>query len=261
MEHKEVTFCLTSCGRVDELEKTIDSFLKFNDYPIKDWFIIEDSGDTTVWSQIVSLNNNKWNKRFKLIFNSSNIGQNASIDKMYAKVETEYIFHCEEDWQFYRGGFIEDSLKVLETQPKVLQVWIRPKSDRILNPIEKRKFTLPGGVTVRRVLPVSFRIKGDQIVKDYMGFSWNPGLRRKSDWEIEPIKGNFTILKHEHIIDLVYKKLGYMVVSLSEDDEDGYVKHIGWNNRKMGNTESTDIAILHLSIVFFLIVHRGVSTC
>ena len=112
MEHKEVTFCLTSCGRVDELEKTIDSFLKFNDYPIKDWFIIEDSGDTTIWSQIVSLNNNKWNKRFKLIFNSNNIGQNASIDKMYAKVETEYIFHCEEDWEFYKGGFIEDSLKV-----------------------------------------------------------------------------------------------------------------------------------------------------
>jgi hypothetical protein len=239
MEHKEVTFCLTSCGRVDELEKTIDSFLKFNDYPIKDWFIIEDSGDTTVWSQIVSLNNNKWNKRFKLIFNSNNIGQNASIDKMYAKVETEYIFHCEEDWEFYKGGFIEDSLKVLESQPKVLQVWIRPKSDRILNPIEQRKFTLPGGVTVRRVLPVSFKIKGDQLVDNYMGFSWNPGLRRKSDWEIEPIKGNFTILKHEHIIDLVYKKLGYMVVSLSQDDEDGYVKHIGWNNRKMGNTEST----------------------
>lgn len=239
MEHKEVTFCLTSCGRVDELEKTIDSFLKFNDYPIKDWFIIEDSGDTTIWSQIVSLNNNKWNKRFKLIFNSSNIGQNASIDKMYTKVETEYIFHCEEDWEFYKGGFIEDSLKVLESQPKVLQVWIRPKSDRILNPIEQRKFTLPGGVTVRRVLPVSFKIKGDQLVDNYMGFSWNPGLRRKSDWEIEPIKGNFTILKHEHIIDLVYKKLGYMVVSLSQDDEDGYVKHIGWNNRKMGNTEST----------------------
>ena len=239
MEHKEVTFCLTSCGRVDELEKTIDSFLKFNDYPIKDWFIIEDSGDTTIWSQIVSLNNNKWNKRFKLIFNSNNIGQNASIDKMYAKVETEYIFHCEEDWEFYKGGFIEDSLKVLESQPKVLQVWIRPKSDRILNPIEQRKFTLPGGVTVRRVLPVSFTINGDQLVDNYMGFSWNPGLRRKSDWEIEPIKGNFTILKHEHIIDLVYKKLGYMVVSLSQDDEDGYVKHIGWNNRKMGNTEST----------------------
>ena len=30
-----------------------------------------------------------------------------------------------------------------------------------------------------------------------------------------------------------------MVFSLSQDDEDGYVKHIGWNNRKMGNTEST----------------------
>lgn len=226
MEHKEVTFCLTSCGRVDELEKTIDSFIKFNDYPIKDWFIVEDSGDTTIWNQIVSLNNNKWNKRFKLIFNSTNMGQTVAIDKMYTKVQTKYIFHCEEDWEFYRGGFIEDSLKVLESQPKVLQVWIRPKSDKVLNPIEKRKFTLPKGVIVRRVLPVSFKIKEDQSVDNYMGFSWNPGLRRKSDWEIEPIKGNFTLLKNKYVIDLVYRKLGYMVVSLSQDDEDGYVKHI-----------------------------------
>jgi glycosyltransferase involved in cell wall biosynthesis len=226
MEHKEVTFCLTSYGKIDELEKTIDSFLKFNDYPIKEWFIIEDSGDTTVWNKIVSLNNNKWNKRFKLIFNSNNIGLTASIDKMYANVQTDYIFHCEHDWEFYKGGFIEDSLKVLESQPKVLQVWIRPKSDKISNPIEKRKFTLPGGVTVRRVLPVSFKIKENQLVDNYMGFSWNPGLRRKSDWEIEPIRRSFALLKNMYVIDLVYKKLGYMVVSLSQDDEDGYVKHI-----------------------------------
>lgn len=226
MEHKEVTFCLTSYGKIDELEKTIDSFLKFNDYPIKEWFIIEDSGDTTVWNKIVSLNNNKWNKRFKLIFNSNNIGLTASIDKMYANVKTDYIFHCEHDWEFYKGGFIEDSLKVLESQPKVLQVWIRPKSDKISNPIEKRKFTLPEGVTVRRVLPVSFKIKENQLVDNYMGFSWNPGLRRKSDWEIEPIRRSFALLKNMYVIDLVYKKLGYMVVSLSHDDDDGYVKHI-----------------------------------
>ena len=236
---KEVTFCLTCCGRLDELEKTVDSFMKYNEYPIREWFIVEDSGDKEIQNKLKELNSKKWNNIFRLFLNNRNMGQNASIDRLYKSVTTEYIFHCEEDWQFYRGGFIEDSLKVLETQPKVLQVWIRPKSDRILNPIEKNVFTLPGGVNVRRVLPVSFKIKGEQIVKDYMGFSWNPGLRRKSDWEIAPINGNFKALKHEHIIDLIYKKLGYMVVSLSQDDEDGYVKHIGWHNRKMGNTEAT----------------------
>lgn len=237
-EIKDVTFCLTSCGRMDELEKTVDSFIKYNDYPIKNWFIVEDSGDPEQHDILKKLNAEKWDSRFMLFLNNKNIGQNASIDKMYKNVSTEYIFHCEEDWEFYRGGFIEDSMKVLETQPKVLQVWIRPKSDKILNPIEKRQFTLPGGVVVRRVLPVSFKIKTG-IVKNYMGFSWNPGLRRKSDWLLDPIAGNYTRCLHEHIIDAVYSRLGYMVVSLSKDDEDGYVKHIGWGNRKMGKTEAT----------------------
>lgn len=225
MEHKEVTFCLTSCGRLEELEKTVDSFIKYNEYPIKEWFIVEDSGDVEVHNRLKKLNTEKWNARFKLLLNNSNIGQNASIDRMYKSVYTEYIFHCEEDWQFYKGGFIEDSLKVLETQPKVLQVWIRPKSDKILNPIEKRKFTLPGGVTVRRVLPSSYQTEEGLVIKNYMGFSWDPGLRRKSDWEIGPIHGKFNNLKHKHVIDLIYQKLGYMIVSLSHDDTEGYVKH------------------------------------
>ena len=67
------------------------------------------------------LNSEKWNSRFMLFLNRENIGQNASIDKMYKNVNTEYIFHCEEDWEFYKSGFIEDSLKVLETQPKRLR--------------------------------------------------------------------------------------------------------------------------------------------
>jgi len=36
-------------------------------------------------------------ERFKL----KNIGQIKSIDKAYSMVDTEYIFHCEDDWEFY----------------------------------------------------------------------------------------------------------------------------------------------------------------
>lgn len=237
--NKKVAFCLTSCNRLDLLEKTVDSFIEHNTYPIHEWIIVEDSGNALVHKTLRLWNEQKWDNRFKLLCNKNNMGQAASIDRMYGQVQSEYIFHCEEDWEFYRGGFIEDSLKVLETQPKVLQVWIRPKSDRILNPIEERVFTLPGGVDVRRVLPVSFKIKNDILIENYMGFSWNPGLRRKKEWHIAPINANFTRIQHEHLIDLVYKKLGYMVVSLSKDDNDGYCKHIGWGNRRMGKTEAT----------------------
>ena len=33
---KEITLCLTSCNRWSLLEKTIDSFLRLNKYPIKE---------------------------------------------------------------------------------------------------------------------------------------------------------------------------------------------------------------------------------
>ena len=41
---EELSIVITSCGRPDLLEKTIDSFLLHNTYPIKKWIITEDSG-------------------------------------------------------------------------------------------------------------------------------------------------------------------------------------------------------------------------
>ena len=42
---KEVTVVLTSCGRLDLLTRTIESFNKFNTYPITKFLLIDDSGD------------------------------------------------------------------------------------------------------------------------------------------------------------------------------------------------------------------------
>jgi hypothetical protein len=240
MEQNEmpwVTGVLTSCGRLDLLEKTLNSFIIFNSYEhIKEFIIVEDSGDPEIARQLRELNDKKYNGIFKLIINEHQIGQTASIDKAYAQVDTDYIFHCENDWQFYRKGFIEASIGVLESQPKVLQCWIRPKSDGILNRIEPKVFQLPGGYKVRRVLPHDFTyndVDPDGVaiqvqVSGYIGFSFNPGVKRMSDYRL--IKA-YSIYKHEHLVDRFYKENSYMVVSLSENDTDGYVKHIGWNNR------------------------------
>lgn len=232
---KEITFVLTSCGRNDLLEKTLDSFFKWNTYPIERFIITEDSADPNVFEECNRLNREKYEGRLEFIFNYEKLGQSASIDKAYSLVDTEYIFHCEEDWDFYRSGFIEDSIKVLETQPKVIQAWIRPKTDKILNKIESNVYVLPSEVKVRRVLPASFVVKGanedgsDMVIKDYMGFSWNPGVKRLKDWQELP--NGYAGFKHEHLVDQYYRNNGFMVVSLSTKDDEGYVKHIGWNRR------------------------------
>ena len=49
-----------------------------------------------------------------MIINEKRLGQMKSIDKAYSEVDTEYIFHCEDDWKFFKNGFIEKSMKLLE---------------------------------------------------------------------------------------------------------------------------------------------------
>ena len=233
MEINSVTFVLTSCGRMDLLEKTLDSFFKFNTYPIERFIVTEDSAQEDIFDACIRLNK-KYNNVLEFMFNENKLGQSKSIDKAYQTVTTKYVFHCEEDWEFYRSGFIEDSIRVLESSPKILQAWIRPKNDRILNKISEKVFEL-NGMKIRAVLPASFST-GDtnedgtpMIVKNYMGFSWNPGLKRISDYRL--LDNGYTGMIREHLIDHWYRDNDFIVVSLSQTDNDGYVKHIGWDRR------------------------------
>jgi len=231
----EVTFVMTACGRPDLMERTLDSFMRTNKHPIKRYIITEDSGDKTVFEECKRLNQQKYGNKLEFIFNEPKLGQVRSIDLAYSMVDTEYVFHCEEDWEFYKPGFIEASMIVLKDE-KVLQAWIRPKSDKILNPISEEVYEI-GGIRVRDVKPVSFFVpKGgpggkDLTVRDYMGFSWNPGLKRMSDYML--LKRGYLGAGAEHSIDAFYRshKKGFKVVSISTNDDEGYVKHIGWGRR------------------------------
>ena len=232
----KVTFVMTACGRPDLMEKTLDTFMQFNTHPIERWIITEDSTDPEVFSQCKTLNDKKYNNKLEFVFNEKKLGQARSIDLAYSMVDTDYVFHCEEDWEFYDDEFIEQSLSILEADETVLQAWIRPKSDRILNDIKEEVYQI-GGIGVRDVLPKSFMVKGalpggkDLIVRDYMGFSWNPGLKRMSDYRL--LKNGYSGVQSEHMIDSFYRthSNGFKVVSLSESDDQGFVRHIGWGRR------------------------------
>ena len=202
----EVTFVLTSCGRFDLLEKTLTTFLKFNTYPIKQFLIIEDSINKDVF---------KIKEKFpfvNIIFNDEKLGQMKSIDKAYDLVNTKYIFHCEDDWEFYESSFIEKSLEILESNEKILQVWIRSPQDHqhpLIHPIYSIS-----NAKYAELLPM--------WQNTYSGFSFNPGLRRKKDYDlIKP----FYRIGGETRVGIVYSKIGYKFVSLLE----GYCRHIGYH--------------------------------
>lgn len=163
---EKITFVCTSCNRNDLLFKTLDSFLENNNYPIYKWIIKEDSGLENIAEEI----RNKYN--FISVISGENIGQASSTDLLYNNVETEYIFHCEEDWFFNRNNnnFIEQSLKILKLYPNIHQVWIREGMKK-------------WSKNWKKLDDFNFGIIKDNHLDQWNGFTWNPGLRRLSDYK------------------------------------------------------------------------------
>jgi len=211
---KEVTFVLTSCNRPDLLEKTLDSFFKFNTYPIKKYVVIEDSGKPNINDH---LKEKYKDHNFVWIDNPKNLGQMKSIDLAYAHVDTEYIFHCEEDWEFYRSGFIEDSLEVLESNKKIIQVWLREVNDTNGHPLDPQYYASSIGGK-------KFRLLAMHYFSVWNGFSFNPGLRRLRDYElIKPIEQ----FDGEPWVSVKYGELGFRAAIFDQ----GYVRHLGWGRK------------------------------
>lgn len=219
---KDVTVVITTCGRTDLLEQTLESFFKFNTYPIEKVIIIEDSGKTQDFGKVRQL----VPCELEIIVNEENIGQVASIDKAYANVKTDYIFHCEEDWEFFDSGFIEKSFEILETNNKLITVWLRGYNDTKNHAIMINEcFDLPNGD--------HYYLMDGKRKKHWCGFTWNPGLRRTEDCmlfhpymtlEVRKKKNGLKILG-EIDLSIYYQEAGYRAAITSKIE--GYVRHIG----------------------------------
>lgn len=221
----QVTIVLTSCNRPQLLDKTLETFVKYNTYPIYQTIIIDDSGalycNTEICKKYKQLNITE-------IYNVKNIGQIASIDKAYAMVKTDWIFHCEEDWEFLEYGFIEKSMKILKSDntDKIFTVWLRPHNDTSGHPIIKD--TLGRGY---------YEMSRDYLtVNDclWRGITLNPGLRKTlMCMKFHPYMKHCKILLdytkiNEYSLNDLYGNDGYYAVIL--DKESGHVKHIGWDH-------------------------------
>lgn len=217
----KVTACLTSCGRHDLLTKTLESLFKFNTYPIEAFYVYEDGMDVDDYKKTEIICN-----RFGITLIDSlpfKAGQIKAVDALYAKVETEYIFHLEDDWSFYKSGFIEQSLSILQAKPKIVNVWIRSVDDTNGHPVEKVVFNYSG---------VPFRYLAPTYKSIWHGFTFNPGLRRLSDYKRLGSYSKLTTFNPKHpaqseaAIGKWYWRNGYRAVII--DSKEGFVKHIGW---------------------------------
>ncbi|MHA6197691.1 glycosyltransferase family 2 protein [Pseudomonas wadenswilerensis] len=172
-ESSEITLMVTSCGRFDLLKRTLETFDRFNTAPIREVFITEDSGDDAVRGCIPA----SWREHTTFIVNKPKLGQMRSIDAAYSQIKTFWVFHCEDDWAFYRPGFIEDSQALLEADPQALQVWLR-SFNHDLQVHSPYVF-----LNERQVHQgIAFHQLGSHKA-DWQGFSLNPGLRRLVDYQ------------------------------------------------------------------------------
>jgi hypothetical protein len=202
---EKITFTLTACGRPDLLEKTMDSFFKFNTYPIEKFKIIDDSTTKGVNDRLIEKykeHNIEW------IHNTERLGQTKSIDIMYSDIDTKYIFHCEDDWEFTKHGFIEKSIPILEEHSYIVLVGLRAHNDTNGQPIE--------------IYNKDFDLMAMNFQGIWHGFTFNPGLRRLAEYLlVKPYES----IGWETELSIEYKKLGYRAAIL----KDKHVEHIGWN--------------------------------
>ena len=226
MSKKEITLVLTSCNRPRELLKTLNSFFKYNTYPIKKIIIIDDSGIKNCIQNCLKEIPDTVEQN--IIYNETNIGQISSIDKAYSLVDTEYIFHCEDDWEFYEYGFIEKSLEILLVNNNIFTVWLR----------EYRNFkvVMNGQPVDSKIINNIYRILTPfrERTNIWSGFTFNPGLRRLKDCKLFMPYSNYKNSPEcncggvEQALSNLYYNKNYLSAITINDK--GYVQHIGWNN-------------------------------
>ena len=193
--NNDYSVVLTSCARFDLLRRTVESFAAFADIAPRQFIVVEDSGSGEVRGALSGID-----LPFEFVVHNRQ-GQARSIDAGYALVKTPHVFHCEDDWEFLRGGFIGESFTVLNAHPQVSAVMLCGRG-------EHRKLkTLPletlDGVKYFRARPGMHRY--------FWGCSYNPGLRRMSDYHrIAPIAS----IGGENEVSVVFQMLGFATAHL-----------------------------------------------
>lgn len=224
IDNEQVTVVLTSCGRFDLLKKTVDSFFEFNTYKIFQFIIIDDTPNVPTIERKKIINElidpYKSKCDFDIIVNNENMGQIESIDKAYKRVKTKYIFHLEDDWEFYKPFFIEDSLLVLTNFPWIYTVWLRAGNDT-------------NSHTISYYQDLGFSLLDIGFLNLWHGFTWNPGLRRLSDYQKIECYSKYI---NEAGVGKFYFLNGYRSALINSV---GYTRHIGWSESttKIKNTQ------------------------
>lgn len=146
------------------LEETLLAFLEFNEYPFKQFIIVNDGPSNRQIHQIAEKIAN-----VTMLSTGDKGGQLRAIDAAMKLVNSSYVYYSEDDFKATKSGLITENIQELEKDPKLLQMWNSFHAERFIN--------------------------GTNIVDPtwvWGGFSFQPSVWRTSDYRF--IQGGFANL-------------------------------------------------------------------
>lgn len=197
MVTEQITAVITSCGRMRQLARLLESYRHFVDYPIARLIMIEDAGDARAHGAAEAAG-----VTAEIHLAPRRVGQLASIDRAYAMVKTPWILHLEDDYVFLRTGYVQDALAVLQADPRISMASGRAWGDRF-NGV---------AVPITRVGGVAVRLPPRSAHPSWFGYAFHTGLRRRAEWERF---GPFAPYRREWDVSYAMKRAGLRMAYLA----------------------------------------------
>jgi hypothetical protein len=147
---------------------------------------------------------------FKIIFSEKEESKFDQIDRALSLVKTPFVFYFENGWQFASKDYIKNSIVVIGTQPKILQVSITDGS-LLKNNVSTDLQDVVFGLQVRKIIPTVIEDNNKEHV--YNGFSFNPHVLDMKRYEEI---GRFNRFNSVYEIDDWYKKHGYLIYTFDK---------------------------------------------
>lgn len=211
------TVALTSCGRFDLLERTLRSLVPRLDGPLESILIADDGGADDARGLDRTIEKFRSNRvPIHAVVNDPPLGQIASIDRLYGLADTGWVFHCEDDWEFFRTGFIGESFELLMEDETLSMIALRDAADYGQVSFGRERQASSG--VGYRVAETSLRSRSHMT-----GLHFNPGLRRMSDYRRIGPYAKLAPVVREVTVSEAYRDRGLRVGLLAAPA----VRHIG----------------------------------
>src|SRR4030065_367812 len=233
MNYPKIDITLTTYKRRDLFEKTLDSFLQTcQDFDLVNRWLVGDDG-----SSQKDLNWMKKRYPFLDIQRNPSKGQASNINNLFARVETEWFFHFEDDWIFLKkDNYIRKLFDIVFDNEKVknatLRFWTGSEKD-IKETKTGTKYFIHNYLPIRESrMQRRLSQEEQQRIKHadalWCGYTLNPALQHKPTIELLGRYDESVINKRswDRPQAVKYYELGYKRANLLEK----YIEHIGENN-------------------------------